>query len=443
MRGRFRPLVTLAVVLGFLGLGTAWAQVDFTRYYTIGDSLTAGFTHGSLNVLFQPYSYPALLAAQAGVLDFEQPLISDPGIPARFVLLSLLPSPQIAPLEGQGVPLNLNLERPYNNLAVPGADLQDVLHTISDGGLHDVILRGLGTQLQQFQASSPTFATVWIGSNDILPAVVSGTVIPGVTITPLSDFITRLQQVINGISMVTDAQVVMFTLPNALLTPYATAVPPVVINPTTRQPVLDENGNPIPLIGPHGPLPPNSLVLLPASLLLAEGVGIPVALGGNGQPLPDDVVLLPNEIDQIQSTLEAFNSEIKTRAENAGFAVFDAYSLVNQLLTQGTTVGGILLTRDFLVGGLFGYDGIHPSPLGYAVLTNHLIDFINQTYGADLPALNLYPFITGEKGGNPVQGQTVNANGFTFSPRAVQQLLRVLAPDYLRWKQARQDASSS
>lgn len=425
--------IPVVLVLLILFTHKSWAQADFTRYYTLGDSLSAGFTHGSLNVLFQPFSFPALLAQQANVQDFEQPLISDPGIPARLVLTALLPSPVLIPKGGLGAPLNLNLPRPYNNLAVPGADLYDVLQTLSDGGLHDVILRGLGTQLQQFQASNPTFATVWIGNNDLLGAVVSGRVIPGITVTNLQDFVTRLQQIFDGIALLSDAKVVVMTLPNALLTPYATTIPPVVVNPSTKQPVLDANGNPIPLIGPEGPLPPNSLVLLPASFYLAEGVGIPVALGGNGMPLPDDVVLSPSEIDQITSTLDAFNNEIKTRAVNAGFAVFDINPLINQLLTTGTTVGGVQLTGDFLIGGLFGYDGIHPSPLGYAVLTNLLIDFINKTFGNNLPPLNLLPFITGKIGGVPTNAQVATTNGFRFSPRAVRQLLTIFAPKYLKW----------
>ena len=435
-----RMVITTVLILGLITAALpAAAQVDFSRYYTIGDSLTAGFSHGSLVVTFQQFSFPALLAQQAGVEDFEQPLVSEPGIPPRLVLLSLLPAPVIQPKKGLGHPMNLTLPRPYNNLAVPGADLNDVLNTVSDGGLHDLILRGLGTQLQQFLASSPTFATVWIGNNDVLGAVVSGQVIPGITVTPLQDFTKRLQKVFDGIRLVTNATVVVFTIPNVTAIPFATTIPPVVINPATREPVLDPNGNPIPLIGPTGPLPPGSLVLLTASPLLAQGFGIPVALGGNGQPLPDEVVLLPGEVDQITSTVAAFNNEITSRAQDAGFAVFDVNAILNLITTTGINVGGVFLTNAFLTGGIFSYDGIHPSPLGYAILTNQLITFLNENYGTNLELVNLYPFLTGEKGSNPVDGDLVNVNNFRFSPQAVEQLKQVFARKYLQWKQAQND----
>ncbi len=400
------------------------AQADFSRFYVIGDSLTAGYSHGSLVQTFQQYSYPALIAQQAGVDDFEQPLISEPGIPARLVLLHLVPSVVIGQKAGLGTPINLTLPRPYNNLAVPGANVYDVLNTVS-GGLHDVILRGQGTQLQQFIVSNPTFAVVWIGNNDLLGSVIYGKVIEGVTVTPLSFFVDQLQGLINGIRLASDADVVFLTLPDPTVIPYTTTIPPYIVNPATGQPVLDDQGNPIPLLGPNGPLPPNSLVTLPASALLAEGYGIPKALGGNGLPLPDDVVLLPGEIDQIRSILKSFNNEIRSRAEDAGFKVFDSEALITQLSETGVLYGGIHLTFDYLTGGMFSYDGVHPSPLGYAVFVNYLIEFINQEFGNELPLIDLKPFITGEKGGVPVEGTILPNSMPIFTQQAYESLKSV------------------
>ncbi len=400
------------------------AQADFSRFYVIGDSLTAGYSHGSLVQTFQQYSYPALIAQQAGVDDFEQPLISEPGIPARLVLLHLVPSVVIGQKAGLGTPINLTLPRPYNNLAVPGANVYDVLNTVS-GGLHDVILRGQGTQLQQFIVSNPTFAVVWIGNNDLLGSVIYGKVIEGVTVTPLSFFVDQLQGLINGIRLASDADVVFLTLPDPTVIPYTTTIPPYIVNPATGQPVLDDQGNPIPLLGPNGPLPPNSLVTLPASALLAEGYGIPKALGGNGLPLPDDVVLLPGEIDQIRSILKSFNTEIRSRAEDAGLKVFDSEALITQLSETGVLYGGIHLTFDYLTGGMFSYDGVHPSPLGYAVFVNYLIEFINQEFGNELPLIDLKPFITGEKGGVPVEGTILPNSMPIFTQQAYESLKSV------------------
>ena len=53
------------------------------------------------------------------------------------------------------------------------------------------------------------------------------------------------------------------------------------------------------------------------------------------------------------------------------------------------------LREAFLTGGLFGYDGVHPTPLGYAYIANKFIDSINTAFGAQIPEVNLYPFIFG------------------------------------------------
>src|SRR5215217_5826564 len=116
----------LALVL--LTAGAAFGQADFTKYVAFGDSLTAGFSSGSINQNFQVNSYPALIYRQATgkTTGFEQPLVSAPGLPGILTLQRLVPTPQIVPSAGTGQPLNLNLPRPYDNLAVPGARVHDL-----------------------------------------------------------------------------------------------------------------------------------------------------------------------------------------------------------------------------------------------------------------------------------------------------------------------------
>jgi hypothetical protein len=55
-------------------------------------------------------------------------------------------------------------------------------------------------------------------------------------------------------------------------------------------------------------------------------------------------------------------------------------------------VGGITLTSAFLSGGLFGYDGIHPTDLGYALIANEWIRLINSR-GGQLAEVNLGPYL--------------------------------------------------
>jgi hypothetical protein len=159
----------------------------------------------------------------------------------------------------------------------------------------------------------------------------------------------------------------------------------------TGQPVLIA-GNRVPLLGPDGPLPSNSLVTIAASSLLAQGIGIPAVVGGRGTPLPDEVVLNPSEIAIIQDHVNVNNKSIRDICGAANIPVLDVQAILNELSTTGIHVGGITLTSSFLSGGAFSYDGVHPNDIGYAVLANEFIRVINAN-GGTLPLVDLGPVL--------------------------------------------------
>ncbi len=376
---------------------------SFDVYVSVGDSLAAGFSNGSLLESRQATSVPALLARQGGASSFEQPTIGAPGIPPELRLVSLTP-PVIAPVSSTpGQPTNLGLARPYNNLAVPGATVVDAL-TRESGGLHDVILRGRGTQVAQAAALRPTFITLWIGNNDVLGAALRGAAIPGVTLTPAQTFRQAYLATLVELNR-TAARIVAANLPDVTAIPFVTTIPPVVVNPATREPVVVD-GRTVPLLGPAGPLSSNAYVTLAASPLLAQGVGIARALGGQGTPLPNEVVLDPGEIQTIRDFVNTNNQVIRELCGAANIPVLDMHALLDDLAVFGREVGGVRITAEFLTGGFFSYDAVHPSALGYAILANEWIGVINQN-GGSLPLLDLAPFLgvlqASRKGGGAVE----------------------------------------
>jgi lysophospholipase L1-like esterase len=391
MRHLPKTLALLLLAAPALAQGTAPA-LNFGAYFSMGDSLAAGFVSGSLVATHQVNSAPAHVARQGGVTDFQLPTVSEPGIPVELALRSLSPAPIIAPKAAtQGAPTNLGLTRSYNNMAVPGATLIDAVTRTSDnGGLHDMILRGRGTQLQQTVAARPSIVTVWIGNNDVLGAAVRGQAIDGVTLTPAPAFRSTYQTLITTLGT-TGARIFAANLPDVTSIPFVTTIPPVVVNPTTGQPVMS-NGQPVPLIGPSGgPLPTGSLVTLAASSLLAQGVGIPTALGGRGTPLPDEVVIDPTERATIVDRVNVNNQAIRDICAAANVPVLDVNALMRELATQGRVVGGVTYTSSFLTGGIFSYDGVHPNEMGYAIVANEWIRLLNAN-GGSLPEVDLLPF---------------------------------------------------
>lgn len=426
---RHRAIVFLAALLvggGAFGQTGGQGSISFGTYVSVGDSLAAGVVSGSLVETHQARSVPALIARQARVADFQLPLVGEPGIPPELALVNLLPVAVIAPkASSSGAPKNLGLARSYNNLAVPGATAVDALGRTADGGgAHDLILRGRGTQVAQAVAMGPTALTLWIGNNDVLGAAVRGRAIDGVTLTPASTFRTVYQGIVDGLRP-TGAKIIAANLPDVTTIPFVSTIPSVVTNPATGESVL-VNGQVVPLLGPSGPLPSGSKVTLAAASLLASGIGIPASLGGRATfsgttcqgCLPDEVILDPAELTTIKDRVAANNQAIRDICQAAGIPVLDLNGLLQELATTGRAIGGITFTSAFLSGGVFSFDGVHPTELGYAILANEWIRVINAN-GGSLPEVDLLPFM----GLGVAQAQPTGLAPAEFSWEAYETLL--------------------
>ena len=420
MRSNFRHSLLAALVAATALAARAQTftgDADFTKFVALGDSFAAGVRNGGLAE--QHDSFPALIygAVNGSTAGFEQPILLSPGIPTRLQLSGLFPT-VIEPLPGDCTtdPIacapNVGLPRPYDNLGLPGARVNDVLvSTTGAGGLWDLILRnpnlGNTTALQQSLGLGATFALVWIGNNDVLGAATSGDPSNLTGLTAFTDDYTTLTATLEAAGV----QTIHATIPDVTAIPFVDTIPPILIDPATDDPVLDGAGMPIPLIGPDGatPLTPTSKVLLTASGPLALGCGIPfpVGLAGSGGPyppecptggLPDAVVLTDDQLTTIQDRSGRFNDVIRDAASNAGAALWDAHADFARIAAGGVEIGGVNLNADYLTGGLFSYDGVHPTELGYAVIANFFIEAINARYGARIPLVDLRDFFFGSPG---------------------------------------------
>jgi hypothetical protein len=85
----------------------------------------------------------------------------------------------------------------------------------------------------------------------------------------------------------------------------------------------------------------------------------------------------------------------------------------------------VKVTTDFLTGGMFSYDGVHPTALGYALIAREWIKAINANYGATLPDIDLLPFFTGE---GAAAATTVLAANTVFSEQAAIAMVKAYAP---------------
>ncbi len=407
----------LAAALGLAASAPLSAQ--FEKYVALGDSLTAGFQANCLVARNQRASYPAVIAHQLAIADFQQPLVQELALTSPLVGTPCLGAVFVPPstitvgaVSQMGAPLNSLLGRPYDNLGLPGAhvdDLVDLTAANPNGDTADrfaaLVLRNVpGSPFAGLNAVTeanilaPDLITLWIGSNDVLPAALTGLALVGVTITPLPLFEAKYDEVLASVAG-SGRTLVLANLPNVTAIPFTTRVPAFITIPGGRVGVLGPGNDAYPCtpVPPdHGcSVPEGTLVMLPASSLLAQGIGVPVALGGTGQPLPDGrfvppamveagVLLYPDEVATINLYVNDYNAVIASRASDFGPLV-DIHSIFDDINADGYHVGGLTLTSAFLSGGIFSADGFHPTPIGHAIIADEFIKVMNAELGTDIP----------------------------------------------------------
>jgi lysophospholipase L1-like esterase len=414
-----KTLRSIGLAAGLFALAAVPASAQFDHYVALGDSLTAGVEGNCLVQRNQEASFPAVIAQQLHMTDFQQPLVQELALSNPLVgppcLGAVLAGGTITvgPISQQDGPLNALLGRPYDNLGIPGAktaDLVDLTHANPNGTTAErfaaLVLRNVpGSPFDGLNAvteanlNSPDLVTLWIGSNDVLNAALSGVAIVGVTITPDIVFGEKYADVLENIAL-PGRTVVAANVPDVTSVPFTTTVPSRLTIPGGTTPVLGP-GNAaypcVPVPPDHGcPVPDGTLVTLPASSLLAQGIGVPTALGGTGQPLPGGqfippatlepgVLLYPDEIAVIEEFIDAYNSIIAAEIASVGGHVLDVHEIFNEINAHGYHIGGIVLTSAFLRGGIFSADGFHPSSIGYTIIADEFIRLMNAELGLEIP----------------------------------------------------------
>lgn len=430
---RGHTIVCLAaafVLLGCEGDGpldptTRAGALDLDRVVGIGDGYMAGAADDALYASAQRHSPLALFARRvAGADEVLQPLVADPGFAlaeedagGRLALVSVTPTFALQRLPRGGPLLEPAPPGPYHNLGVPGALVVESLTargedtSLLGNPFYDLVLRDRGTVAEEVAAADATLVLMWYGTGDVLPWVAQGgdpDRAPGLP-TPSGTFESLYERLLDRV-METTPQVALFTVPDVTRLPVVRAIPPHVIDPetgepetitrlvpeidpVTGEPVLDEDGNPVfvaveqvvRLIGPEGELGEGDLVTLEARSLIDAGVGIPEALGGTGEPLPDRAVLDPGERAVARSAISSYNETIRRLATERDLALVDVSALVETLAGEGLVSDGVRVTDAWLFGQAVSLDGVHFTPKGNGIVINLLVDALNARYGARLP----------------------------------------------------------
>ena len=135
----------------------------------------------------------------------------------------------------------------------------------------------------------------------------------------------------------------------------------------------------------------DDLVVLTASSVLGTlaNPSDPTSVIGVAVPLEDQFVLTATEQSRVSTASTAYNATIRALAGANGLAYVDARLALAQVANGGIAYDAGLLTSEFVTGGAFSLDGVHPTPRGYAYTANLVISEINKTYNATIPTVNI------------------------------------------------------
>ncbi len=428
---------------------------DFSTYVALGNSLTSGYSDGTLFLSGQENSFPAMIAESmsfaGGSSTFNQPLTADdnggltlggtplPGFDTRLVLDPDLNIVNTSGSINNEVTSSIAGNGPYQNLGIPGAksfhllgpdygNIAGLASVPATANPYYVRFSNPGESLLANAVSqNPTFFTLWIGNNDALTYAAAGG--DADALTSLTDFPTFFGAILQGLTA-NGAQGIVANVPNIADLPYFTVVPenPIPLDEATAaalnagyaaynagldqvamlNPLLADEvafrkvsfsaGNNYPVFADDELTDlsafglPTIRQVKPGELLTLPSASVFASGSGSATPLSGTFVLSSNEILEISTAINSYNQSIDAVAAQFGVPVVDMNSYFSQVNNTGITFSGSTFTTTFATGGLFSLDGIHPTQKGYAVVANRFIEEINSSYNANLPLVDINQF---------------------------------------------------
>ncbi len=367
-------------------------RLNTATFVVLGEGLAAGMSDFGLKADLQRESFPALLARQMRT-PFTQPLVQPPGI-GDLPGFPRLPVRLPAMMQGTVLEAFPPASLP-NNLSVPGLHLdhacelrprQPIVHR-DDARLTAVnlilgmpgLISGeiaLPTQLEAALRLRPTFALVELGYAEALEATASAQPERLPSATAFRNHASRIAAALreNG------AAVLVMSVPDPMDTAH------------------------------WSPLDAAARVLKVAPAALASRYGLQGGdritvqglveigcqiLAGTTRDLPAGCVLREGIAREVSARIGDLNRALAEEAEHHGALLYDLHGLLRSVRERGVDAGGRRLSADFL-GGFYTLNGYYPGRTGHAVIASEVLRFLDQSYGARFPFLDLARIATAD-----------------------------------------------
>lgn len=416
---------------------------DFTRFITLGDSYIAGYADGELYRSGQQNSLSNILALQlqtVGAGNFKQPLMFDEyGFGKKKILgykTNCEGAVLLSPVTSTGIPnignfINISGQGPYQNLGVHGAKSFHLLSSAygdpAQGNLYYIRFAsepGYSTMLGDAVTQNPSFFLLGIGTYDILRYAISGGTQD--SITSVAFFRSCLNEIAGRLTE-NGSKGIILNIPDLTRFPYFTTMNQKIpfdglslsddqaremnssyhgfettlasMGITYDYPFTFHEGKnafimqdlDIPLPSPFNVRQMTSgdlfLLNLPVDSILCYGWCIPTETGPN--PIPQQYVLAEPGIEKVKNALQEYNLVIKEAAQTYQLMMADISDLFRKVDEEGVVYSGIEFNSTFISGGFYSLDGIRLSQRGNAVVSNYLIDELNEYFSAAIPKVNI------------------------------------------------------
>ena len=362
------------------------ARDIFARYVALGTSNSQGAQSAGISAASQRAAWPAELARRVGV-PFSLPLVQDPGcsppllppLASELVLIGAFGDDLVTAVMNTCAPLRAGVTLPANSVAISGAKVRDALRSTPEtetarvarkGELYSRVLPPGQTQVTAMLAQRPTFVSVELAANEVLPAS-TGRV---EAMTPYADWERDYDQVLAAVKS-TGARGVLVGLPNNAAN-----------FPSIRR--AREFFNEWPALLPLGITVSvscylsSNYVFVPGYLLTLVSRAPTTATCAN-VPGAVDYVLTSGDISAINARMAQMNARMQAKAKENGYAYFSLEAL------YGLPRPSLSLTNILFSSAPFGsnisLDGVHPSAAGQSILATAAAKAISAKYGVAIP----------------------------------------------------------
>ena len=377
------------------------------RFAVVGGDISAGAADGGLTAASQATSWPALIAADAGVA-FRQALVRSPGcsppLVAPLLLGRWLSGTTITTRDSSCSGAATSLTPPMDNLALPGATAYAALqvtpraidaaapsYDVVDRARYALVLGPTQSQVTAMLVRAPTLVAVELGLGEVLPAFVTGRMAAATAYTPASAWTYVPASVAApvfaavGDSLVkSGARVVVLTAPRLSRLPAFRTGAQIAAQRAalagygvTVSADCDASAN---VIHVSAKLP----VLVQAAL--RTGVAQPFSCADTAGAA--DRVLTPAQVAALDGVVDAINAQLRQLAQAHGWAVADLDAAFTTMAASALPFDARReLTCAQPYGPYLSLDGFRPTATGQRLVADVVAAALNAKFGFALPVV--------------------------------------------------------